>query len=229
MTDVFQTLLNARDKAFVPISGFAVGCVIEDIFGRFFCGANSEYDDRTAGLCAESCAIADMCSSVGATKIKNLYLCGGIIGEHNFEPVLPCGVCRQRIAELSDENTLVVCVDTKGNVLRKFKFSEIFPLPFTLSGTEKFQNILEHRRPKIDLKKGDDIKQKLQQLYDYSYPLSNKKEAAIIELEDGSLVGGNYFGTSCYKADIDAKTAAKARLLFQAGFAPKIKKVHFLG
>lgn len=228
--DTIQKMLSeARNRAFVPFSGFAVGCVIEDIFGRFFCGANSEYDDRNAGLCAESCAIADMCSMVGAAKIKNLYLCGGIVGKYSEEPVLPCGLCRQRIAELSDEKTNIICAGTDGNILKTFKFSEIFPLPFSLSETADFRKILETKRPAIKLKKGDDIRQKLQELYDFSYPLSNKKEAVIIELENGGLIGGNYFGTSCYKADIKAKTAANARLLFQAGTSAKIRKVHSLG
>ena len=225
---IISELTHMRHIATAEFSGFKVGCVLEDIFGRYHCGANSEYEDRTAGLCAESAAIAAMSSSVGATKIKAIYLCGAPQDDKEYnKPTLPCGLCRQRLAEISDENTEFISLSPKGEVLYQCKFFELFPQPFTVNLNEEFIEFINTKRRAFSFKNGTDINAALQKLYDRSFPLSGKREACIIELKSGDIIGGNYFGTSCYKADIDAKTAVYSQIARQNLWA-EIRKVHTL-
>ena len=229
ISTINSELTHMRDVATAELSGFTVGCVLEDIFGRCHCGANSEYEDRTAGLCAESAAIAAMSSSVGATKLKSIYLCGAPKADKKYnKPTFPCGLCRQRLAEISDENTDFISLSQNGEILYQCKFFELFPFPFTLGGNKEFAEFINTKRRAFSFKNGTDIDVALQKLYDRSFPLSGKKEACIIELKSGDLIGGNYFGTACYKADIDAKTAAYSQIARQ-NLWNEIKKVHFLG
>lgn len=226
---IISELTHMRHVASAQISGFKVGCVLEDIFGRCHCGANSEYEDRTAGLCAESAAVAAMSSSTGATKLKNIYLCGAPQDDAQYNaPTLPCGLCRQRLAEISDENTELFSLSQKGEIIYQCKFVDLLPQPFTLSQNEEFAEFINTKRKPLSLKRGMDINIALQKLYDRSFPLSKKKEACIIELKSGDFIGGNYFGTACYKADIDAKTAAYSQIARQ-NLWNEIKKVHTLG
>ena len=226
---VKSELTHMRDIATAEFSGFVVGCALEDIFGRFHCGANSEYEDRTAGLCAESSAIAAMCSSVGATKVKTIYLSGGPKDDPDYnKPVLPCGLCRQRLAEICDENTDFVSISPKGEINFQCKFTELFPLPFTSEKSPELIEFINTKRRAFSFDSSKDINVVLQKLHDRSFPVSGKREACVIELANGSIVTGNYFGTACYKADIDAKTAAYSKIARQNLWS-EIKKVHFLG
>jgi len=226
---IISELAHMRHVASTEISGFKVGCVIEDIFGRCYYGANSEYEDRTAGLCAESAAIAAMSSSTGATKLKTIYLCGAPQDDTDYnDPTLPCGLCRQRLAEISDENTELFSLSQKGEIVYHCKFFDLFPKPFTLSKNEEFAKFITTKREPLSFKKGMDINVALQQLYDRSFPLSKKKQACVIELKSGDIIGGNYFGTACYKADIDAKTAAYSQIARQ-NLWNEIKEIHTLG
>ena len=223
---IVSEMKKARELATPDISGYAVGCVIEDIFGRLFIGSNSEYENRCAGLCAESAAIANMCSSVGATRLKNIYLCGAPKNNLNYNEIsVPCGLCRQRIAEIADADTKLLSLGQNGSINFECNFFELMPKPFIVEGQKWVSEYINQKREPLVLKKGDDISERLIQLKDLSFPLSGKKEALIIELATGELLGGNYFGTACYKADIDAETSAYAKVA-ALRLWNEIKKIH---
>ena len=226
---IISELVHMRHIATAEFSDFKVGCVLEDIFGRYHCGANSEYEDRTAGLCAESAAIAAMSSSVGATKIKSIYLSGAPRDDIEYnKPTIPCGLCRQRLAEISDENTEFISLSPKGEIIYQCKFFDLLPQPFITEKSNEFVEFINTKRRPFSFKNGTDINAALQKLYDRSFPLSGKREACVIELKSGDIIGGNYFGSACYKADIDAKTAAYSQIARQNLWA-EIRKVHSMG
>src|SRR5690606_2936393 len=60
-------------RAYVPESGFPVGCVAEAADGRLVPGCNVEHADWTRGLCAERVALATA-RSYGVTALRRLYL-----------------------------------------------------------------------------------------------------------------------------------------------------------
>ncbi len=228
-TKLVSKLLDIKKQAKADISKFEVGCIIEDIFGRFFYGANSEYTNRNAGLCAESAAIADMISSVGATKIKNIYLCGSPQNDQSYKKATyPCGLCRQRLAELSDEATHFYAISITGKLLDDCNFFELLPHKFTLESSKEITPFLSTKREPLILDSTTNISSALKELSELSFNISGKKEACIIQLDDDTLIGGNYFGTSCYKADIDAKTSAYSKIA-RFNLWKKIKEVHFVG
>jgi homotetrameric cytidine deaminase len=81
--------------AYVPASGFPVGCVAEAEDGRLVPGCNVEHEDWTRGLCAERVALATA-RSYGVTALRRLYL------TCPRDPSgTPCGACRQVLAELA--------------------------------------------------------------------------------------------------------------------------------
>ena len=82
-------------RAYVPESGFPVGCVAEAMDGRLVPGCNVEHADWTRGLCAERVVLA-VAKSYGVTGLRRIYL------TCPRDPRgTPCGACRQVLAELA--------------------------------------------------------------------------------------------------------------------------------
>jgi homotetrameric cytidine deaminase len=82
-------------RAYVPASGFPVGCVVVAEDGRLIPGCNVEHADWTRGLCAERVALATA-RSYGVTAYRRLYVaCPRAPG------ATPCGACRQVLVELA--------------------------------------------------------------------------------------------------------------------------------
>src|SRR5690606_25826383 len=93
---------NYSTKPF-PVGAAAI--MADDGEAEIFSAANSEMAVLNAGTCAER-ALLNYVASKGFRRIKYLAVStpnkdGDISGRS------PCGLCRQTIAEFSDENTLV--------------------------------------------------------------------------------------------------------------------------
>lgn len=115
---------QAMSKAYVPYSNFQVGAVIETAEGEMFSGCNVENASYPEGTCAEAGAIAVMVLG-GGQRIKQIYVMGK--GELL---VTPCGGCRQRIREFSDEQTLIhICSPEKG-IRKTLSIDELLPYSF---------------------------------------------------------------------------------------------------
>ncbi|WP_067101460.1 cytidine deaminase [Marinomonas atlantica] len=115
---------KAMSKAYVPYSNFQVGAVIETAEGEVFSGCNVENASYPEGTCAEAGAIAAMIMG-GGQRIKQIYVMG--VGELL---VTPCGGCRQRIREFSDEQTLIhICSPEKG-IRKTLSMDDLLPYSF---------------------------------------------------------------------------------------------------
>ncbi len=91
---------TAATKAYVPESGFPVGCVIETSTGAFVPGVNVENRDWTRVLCAERTALGSVMSyDLGSVKAVYLSCLKDPAGT-------PCGACRQLLSELAPQSTL---------------------------------------------------------------------------------------------------------------------------
>src|SRR4051812_43565965 len=86
---------SVRDRAHTPYSGFAVGAVLLGRDGETFVGCNVENVSFGLTMCAERVAIGSGVSA-GVTAFDLLV----IVSESN-EPVMPCGACRQVLAEFN--------------------------------------------------------------------------------------------------------------------------------
>ena len=114
---------EAMSKAYVPYSNYPVGALIVTNNGNTYSGCNVENASYPLGNCAEASAIASMILG-GEKKIKTIY-----IMTKNDEGAIPCGGCRQRIREFSDENTQIIMCSPDG-VQQRINLSELLPNSF---------------------------------------------------------------------------------------------------
>ena len=114
---------EAMSKAYVPYSNYPVGALIVTDNGNTYSGCNVENASYPLGNCAEASAIASMVIG-GEKKIKTIY-----VMTKNDEGGLPCGGCRQRIREFSDENTQIMMCSPDG-VQQRINLSELLPNSF---------------------------------------------------------------------------------------------------
>lgn len=114
---------EAMKKAYAPYSNFNVGAAILDHKGKIYSGCNVENAAYPLGVCAEASAISAMVIS-GETLIKNIML---VSTGDNL--VTPCGGCRQKIKEFSDENTLIQIFHN--NEVATFCIEDLLPQSFS--------------------------------------------------------------------------------------------------
>lgn len=116
--------INAREKAYVPYSKFQVGAAILTKEDKLYTGCNIENASYGATNCAERTAIFKAVSE-GGKYIKKIAIVGDL-----KSITAPCGICRQVIAEFSDEDTLVILAKNKDEYVVK-KVKDILPFAFT--------------------------------------------------------------------------------------------------
>jgi cytidine deaminase len=91
--EMIRAALDARDRAYAPYSGFAVGAAALTSSGRVFSGCNVENASYGLAVCAERTAIA---SAIAAGEREILALA---VVTATSPPATPCGACRQVMAE----------------------------------------------------------------------------------------------------------------------------------
>lgn len=123
--DVRETLIRraieAREMAYAPYSYYAVGAALLTESGRIFTGVNVENAAYPASICAERVAVFKAVSE----------------GERRFEAIaivtanggMPCGSCRQVLAEFGLE-TRVLIADDRGTLLREMELADLLPESF---------------------------------------------------------------------------------------------------
>ena len=99
---------EARDRAYAPYSNFRVGACLKGATGAYYLGCNIENAAYSPSNYAERTAM-----------FKAVYE-----GERQFDaiaivwdgenPAVPCGVCRQVLAEFCDPEMPVICANRKG-------------------------------------------------------------------------------------------------------------------
>ena len=112
MTDTLALLFDAARtvaaKAHAPYSKFQVGAAINAGSGALYSGCNVENAAYPVGTCAEAGAIAAMIAG-GDTLIKDIAIVSLVTN-----PCMPCGACRQRIAEMSNAATRIHVTNPDG-------------------------------------------------------------------------------------------------------------------
>ena len=112
----------AREQAYCPYSGFAVGAALEGDDGRVFTGCNVENASYGLGICAERAAVAAAVAA-GVRRFRRLVVVAGA-----DPPVSPCGACRQVLAEFGAE----LEVESVGpSEARRWQLRELLPDAFT--------------------------------------------------------------------------------------------------
>lgn len=131
MADPLDELLEAARAAsraaYCPYSRFRVGAAVR-AGGRVFTGANVENASYGLTLCAERNAVIAAVLA-GAGRIEAVAVaCVDAPEGSNPTLLMPCGACRQVLAEFAAPETPVV-VDRAGT----FTLAELLPWAFRLS------------------------------------------------------------------------------------------------
>lgn len=129
MTDLELMVLarQAREKAYCPYSGYAVGAALLDEAGRVWTGCNIENAAYGPSNCAERTAFFKAISE-GVRCFQRIAITGGPKGrEPGAAP--PCGVCRQVMAEFCQSDFIVLLEDGADGVTRH-TLGELLPLRF---------------------------------------------------------------------------------------------------
>ena len=119
---------KARENAYCPYSGYAVGACVECADGSTFTGCNIENASYGATNCAERTAIIKAVSE-GKREITAIAITGGKTGEEITGYAYPCGICRQVINEFAkaDARIIVAKSETDYKVLT---LGELLPEAF---------------------------------------------------------------------------------------------------
>ena len=115
----------AQKNAYAPYSGFCVGSAILADDNQTYTGCNVENVAYPLGQCAEAGAISAMILA-GGIHIKEV-----LVASPNQEYCPPCGGCRQKIFEFSDQDTLVHMATSDGNI-KTVTMNELLPLAFKI-------------------------------------------------------------------------------------------------
>ncbi len=124
--------MKARENAYCPYSGIAVGAALLTETGEVFLGANMENASFGPTLCAERVAFGSALAA-GHRKFKRIAVVGAkkeCAPDRHFPP---CGVCRQVMAEFCTGDFEILLSDGKST--RVLTLSELLPHGF---GKEHF-------------------------------------------------------------------------------------------
>ncbi len=114
---------HARGGAYAPYSAFQVGAAVLAGNGSLFSGCNIENSSYGLTICAERVALFKAVSE-GSTRLEAVALI-----TDTEEPVMPCGACRQVLAEFNPD-MMIFSVTQKGKTVSR-RLSELLPDPFT--------------------------------------------------------------------------------------------------
>jgi cytidine deaminase len=114
----------AREHAHAPYSRYRVGAALLDEHGRVHSGCNVENAAYPQSLCAEAVALGALVGA-GSTRVCAVVVAGGDGGQ----AVVPCGGCRQKLAEFADADTPVLSLDERA-VRARHTLGELLPFAF---------------------------------------------------------------------------------------------------
>ena len=117
---------NVMKNAFAPFSKFKVGAAIRTEKGNVYRGCNVENASLGGTICAERGAAMASVASEGYGRFKAIAIASG-----SDDPAPPCAICRQFLAQFTDQDVPVYLISVKSGVLKKFRFGVLMPYAFT--------------------------------------------------------------------------------------------------
>ncbi len=112
---------EARDKAYAPYSGFAVGAALQARSGRIYSGCNVENASYGLSICAERVAVFKAVCE-GEKEFEALAVVTETLAS-------PCGACRQVLAEFGLD--IQVIIADLGEKRKVYTVGDLLPAAFT--------------------------------------------------------------------------------------------------
>lgn len=112
---------EVREAAYALYSHFSVGAALLTESGKIYSGCNVENISFGLTMCAERVAVGSAIAS-GSRDFAFLALISD-----SQEPVVPCGACRQVLAEFNP-NLRIVSENLQGRTA-EFRLDELLPTP----------------------------------------------------------------------------------------------------
>lgn len=126
--ELLSLAARARESAYAPYSGFAVGAALLATDGTVYTGCNIENAAFTPTVCAERVAVFRAVAD-GKRDFSAIAVVGGKAGERAGR-CTPCGVCRQVLAEFCDPERFTVYLMGLDGLPEAHAFSELLPFGF---------------------------------------------------------------------------------------------------
>lgn len=105
--ELIAKAIEAKEFAYVPYSHFRVGAALLGKSGKIYTGCNIENAGYTPTNCAERTAVFKAVSE-GEKEFQVIAVNGD-----NNDYLMPCGVCRQVLAEFAEDSLLVILANSE--------------------------------------------------------------------------------------------------------------------
>jgi cytidine deaminase len=112
--ELMQKAVEATSKAYAPYSTFHVGAAVRLAGGMIYTGSNQENSAYPSGICAERVAIFSASSQRPGETIEAVAIAAHTDSFELFNPVTPCGSCRQVMAEYQNLSGKPIRIIMKG-------------------------------------------------------------------------------------------------------------------
>ena len=105
--ELVDLAIEAREHAYIPYSGFAVGAALLTKEGKVYQGCNIENASFGPTVCAERTAFFKAVYE-GERNFEAIAIVGGRGGQPVSELCPPCGVCRQVMREFCNDDFKII-------------------------------------------------------------------------------------------------------------------------
>ena len=118
--------MKARLRAVAPYSKFRVGAALLAKSGKIYPGANVESASYGLTCCAERIALFKALTE-GEREFKAMAIVAPMA-----KGAMPCGACRQLLAEYANDAMLFIADSRRPGVVREFEVKKLLPGAFRL-------------------------------------------------------------------------------------------------
>ena len=122
--DLVRAAAKARQRAVAPYSKFKVGAALLTQTGDTTTGANVESASYGLTCCAERVALFN-----ALTAGKRNFVAVAVVAHASGGP-MPCGACRQLLAEYAPRAVVWVADSRALHTIREFSVKELLPAAF---------------------------------------------------------------------------------------------------
>ena len=123
--ELFASAKDVYVNAYAPYSNFNVAVALLGSNNKIYSGVNVENSSYPEGICAEAAAIGKMITN-GCKEIYEIL----VLADTKI-PITPCGGCRQRLMEFSNNSTPIYLCNLE-KLLQVTSVGDLLPGAFNL-------------------------------------------------------------------------------------------------